>query len=85
MSATLTATERVVNRIAVLHTYRHLLRSTRIAFTDDEPTLKAARTFARQQFRDGKRLEPGGVEAGHGIEHAQGVSLILRENVVQGR
>lgn len=81
----LTKLETQTNRLAVLATYRHLLRATRIAFANDTPTLRASREFARQQFRDNIKLESGSQAAAQGIEHAQGVTQILRENVVQGR
>lgn len=97
-----------VNEVAVLRTYRHLLRATYIAFkgmhlyalttTDcltqcthmlihpsgDIPTLTASRKFARDSFNTSRKLENGSVEAGQAIAHAQSVTKILRENVVQG-
>ena len=81
----LTTLESKTNALAVLHTYRALLRATRIAFASDTSTLRASRDFARQQFRENKKLPSGSQEAAQGIEHAQGVTQILRENVVQGR
>ena len=51
---------------------------------EDQPTLKASREYARSLFNRDRRLEPGSVEAGQGLEHAAGVTKILRENVVQG-
>lgn len=83
--STLTAVERQANRLAVLASYRHLLRATRIAFAEDQPTLLASRSYARQQYRDKRRLDTGSTEATQAVEHAQGVTQILRENVVQGR
>ncbi|RMY65788.1 hypothetical protein D0863_08875 [Hortaea werneckii] len=73
------------NRSVVLATYRHLLRATGIAFRGDNDTLVASRKLAHESFAKNRRLEVGGVEAGQGIEHAQGVAQILRENVVQGK
>ena len=99
------------NRFAVLATYRHLLRATRIAFqgtlspllqhthdllsravalthinpTDDQETLQASRQFAGDSFRQNRLLDSGGSMAAQGVEHAQGVTKILRENVVQGK
>ncbi|RMY88343.1 hypothetical protein D0861_04876 [Hortaea werneckii] len=76
------------NRSVVLATYRHLLRATGIAFrglAGDNDTLVASRKLAHESFAKNRRLEVGGIEAGQGIEHAQGVAQILRENVVQGK
>ncbi|RMY60687.1 hypothetical protein D0864_13050 [Hortaea werneckii] len=76
------------NRSVVLATYRHLLRATGIAFRGlpgDNDTLVASRKLAHESFAKNRRLEVGGIEAGQGIEHAQGVAQILRENVVQGK
>ncbi|KAF2488023.1 hypothetical protein BDY17DRAFT_243217 [Neohortaea acidophila] len=81
----LSAAEKMANRTFVLATYRHLLRATRIAFRDDEPTLTASRHYARDQFRKDGRLASGSTEAGQCVEHAQDVTKILRENVVQGK
>lgn len=97
--------ETATNRIAVLATYRHLLRATRIAFdgkqqsqlfptqvplnnvhepyTGDNSTLTASRTYARAEFLRGRTLKP--MAASQAIEHAQGVTQILRENLVQGK
>ena len=54
-------------------------------FPGDEPTFLAARRFARQEFRSKRQLGPGTTEVAQAVEHAQGVTQILRENVVQGR
>lgn len=51
----------------------------------DTPTLRSSREFARTEFRTGAKFTPDGPEAAQGVEHAQGVTQILRENVVQGR
>ncbi|EME41189.1 hypothetical protein DOTSEDRAFT_73572 [Dothistroma septosporum NZE10] len=85
MSAHLTRIEILTNTTVVLATYRALLRATRIAFASDTPTLRASRDFARQQFRENRTLKAGSPEAAQGVEHAQGVTKILRENVVQGK
>ena len=47
--------------------------------------LLAARREARQQFQQGRNLSGGSEEAVKGIEHAEGVALVLRQNVVQGQ
>lgn len=44
-----------------------------------------SRRFARESFNANSHLESGSVEIQQGIEHAQGVAKILRENVVQGK
>jgi len=82
--STLSQLEKLANRSAALATYRHLLRATKIAFAEDIPILRASRAHARTEFRKGKTLAPGSTEAAQGIEHAQGVTQILRENLVQG-
>ncbi|KAM3421835.1 hypothetical protein BST61_g2212 [Cercospora zeina] len=73
------------NRFAVLATYRHLLRATQIAFNGDLHMLRSSRAFARNEFRNGAKLPADSAEAAQGVEHAQGVTQILRENVVQGK
>ena len=73
------------NRTAVLATYRYLLRATRIAFEGDKSTLKSARKLAQKRFRENKNLPQGSPQAASEVEHAQGVAIILRENVVQGK
>lgn len=75
----------LANRSVILATYRHLIRATGIAFKDDDTTLKSARKFARDRFRENKSLPAGSPQAAQGVEHAQGVATILRENVVQGK
>ncbi|KAK3705382.1 Mitochondrial zinc maintenance protein 1, mitochondrial [Vermiconidia calcicola] len=80
----LSPAEIATNRFAVLATYRHLLRATGIAFKGDSQTLLASRTHARQSFTANRSLEAGGTKAAQGVEHAQGVTKILREHVVQG-
>ncbi|KAK8192702.1 Mitochondrial zinc maintenance protein 1, mitochondrial [Zalaria obscura] len=72
------------NKIAALATYRQLLRATRLAFEGDYQTLYNARSFARESFNQNRGLEGGSIEAAQAIEHAQGVTQILRENIVQG-
>jgi len=68
-----------------LSAYRHLLRATRIAFQDDFPLLRAARTQARTGFDNLRSLDSESEEAIKGIEHAEGVASVLRHNVVQGK
>ena len=92
--------------------YRHLLRSTRIAFqgpfphppslippldlpprflssiltpTGDLPLLKAARQEARNGFLAQASLRPEDPALGLAIAHAEQVSKILVENIVQGK
>lgn len=50
----------------------------------DKETLVASRKFARESFNLNKGKASGTIEAEQGIEHAKGVTQILRENVVQG-
>lgn len=52
---------------------------------DDATTLLASRKHARDSFNTNRKLDTGSVEAGQALEHVQGVTQILRENVVQGR
>lgn len=52
---------------------------------EDDVMLRSSRAFARSEFRTGAKLIPNGPEAAQGVEHAQGVAQILRENVVQGK
>ncbi|KAI4803573.1 hypothetical protein E4T44_11402 [Aureobasidium sp. EXF-8845] len=72
------------NTTVVLSTYRNLLRATRIAFQGDDSTLQTSRKFARDSFDKNRRFKAGSIEAEKAVEHAQGVTQILRENVVQG-
>lgn len=72
-------------RDMALAAYRHLLRSTRIAFQGDLPTLIAARRAAREGFESKRNLSLDSTEASEGIQHAENVSKVLRENVVQGQ
>ncbi|KAF2097274.1 mitochondrial zinc maintenance protein 1, mitochondrial [Rhizodiscina lignyota] len=72
-------------REMALAAYRHVLRSARIAFEGDSIRLTAARSAAREGFEGNKTLPPGGEAALSGIQHAEGVAQILRENVVQGK
>ncbi|KAF2198940.1 mitochondrial zinc maintenance protein 1, mitochondrial [Delitschia confertaspora ATCC 74209] len=67
-----------------LQAYRHLLRSARIAFQGDLPTLSAARSQVRSQFESNRSLESGSEELSKQISHAEEVAKFLRENVVQG-
>ncbi|KAN0089406.1 hypothetical protein V8E51_019666 [Hyaloscypha variabilis] len=68
-----------------LAAYRHLLRSTRIAFQGDAQVLHAARFQARDAFRKNATMEQGDPALGPAIAHAEEVAKILRENVVQGK
>jgi len=65
--------------------YRHLLRSTRIAFQGDLPLLHAARLQARNAFSKNASLAPNDPSILPAIAHAEEVAKILRENVVQGK
>ncbi|TQS34443.1 hypothetical protein Golomagni_05175 [Golovinomyces magnicellulatus] len=68
-----------------LAAYRHLLRSTRIAFQGDTPVLLASRHQARIAFEKNSSLSSSSSECKEAIKHALEVSQILRQNVVQGR
>lgn len=67
-----------------LAAYRHLLRSTRIAFQGDSRVLHAARHTARENFNEHRSLAPSSAEAETWIAHAEEIALVLRRNVVQG-
>jgi len=67
-----------------LAAYRHLLRSTRIAFQGDAPLLYAAREQARHGFDQLRLVEADSDAAQSGIKHAEEVAQILRKNIVQG-
>jgi len=67
-----------------LAAYRHVLRSTRIAFQGDARLLTAARHEARKNFNASSALTSGSPDAVAGIAHAEDVAKILRQNVVQG-
>jgi len=66
-----------------LAAYRHILRSTRIAFQGDIPTLTAARRAARDGFEQNRDLPPE--EKSKSIQYAEDVAKVLRENLVQGK
>ncbi|KAF2658007.1 mitochondrial zinc maintenance protein 1, mitochondrial [Lophiostoma macrostomum CBS 122681] len=68
-----------------LSAYRHLLRSTRIAFHGDFNMLSAARQQARQNFEANRALSSGSEELSKQLSHAEEVAKFLRENVVQGQ
>ncbi|KAF2280219.1 mitochondrial zinc maintenance protein 1, mitochondrial [Westerdykella ornata] len=68
-----------------LQAYRHLLRSTRIAFQGDMKVLTAARLQARQNFEANRGIPAGSEEMAKQIAHAEEVAKFLRENVVQGQ
>ncbi|CZS91574.1 probable FMP36 Found in Mitochondrial Proteome [Rhynchosporium agropyri] len=65
--------------------YRSLLRSARLAFEGDTHLLTAARSQARQNFRQNASMSLDDPAYAPAIAHAQDVAKILRENVVQGR
>lgn len=46
--------------------------------------LTGARLQARTAFEKGRALQPGSEEFRKGVEHAESVAMILRQNVVQG-
>jgi len=68
-----------------LQAYRHLLRSTRIAFAGDARLLHAARVEARNAFQQNAALSPDSPETAAAVAHAEEVAQILKENVVQGK
>ncbi|KAF2262457.1 mitochondrial zinc maintenance protein 1, mitochondrial [Lojkania enalia] len=68
-----------------LAAYRHVLRSTRIAFQGDFNTLIAARYQARKNFEENRELPTGSEELSKQIIHAEEVAKFLRENLVQGQ
>jgi complex III assembly factor LYRM7 len=51
----------------------------------DFDTDRSAREFARKSFREDPMTEPGTQIMAQRIEHAQGVTKILKENIVQGK
>lgn len=77
--------KRLANKHTVLASYRALLRATGIAFQGDKPTLLASRQFARDQYRENSKLQSGSAEAEEGLNHANGVTQILMQNIVQGK
>jgi complex III assembly factor LYRM7 len=74
-----------MSREMALAAYRHLLRSTRVAFHGDSNILFAARQQARQNFEANRGLSSGSDELSKQISHAEEVAKFLRENVVQGQ
>ncbi|KIN08087.1 hypothetical protein OIDMADRAFT_22915 [Oidiodendron maius Zn] len=68
-----------------LQAYRHLLRSTGIAFAGDARLLHAARVEARKAFQQNTALSPDSPETAAAVAHAEEVAQILKENVVQGK
>ncbi|KAH6675077.1 mitochondrial zinc maintenance protein 1, mitochondrial [Halenospora varia] len=68
-----------------LQAYRHLLRSSRIAFQGDIPLLTASRAEIRSNFRKNINLQPADPTVPGLIKHAEEVAKILVENVVQGK
>ena len=71
--------------MAAIRAYRHLLRATRIAFQGDYHLLHAARTQARTGFDNSRLLDADSAETMAAIKHAEGVTSVLRHNVVQGK
>ncbi|KAF7510516.1 Mitochondrial zinc maintenance protein 1, mitochondrial [Endocarpon pusillum] len=74
----------IVVMTAALAAYRHLLRSTRIAFQGDFTLLTSARVQAREGFNKKRTLECSSKEATEAVKHAEDVAQILRHNIVQG-
>lgn len=68
-----------------LAAYRHLLRSTRIAFEGDYHLLHAARRQARDSFNNLRSLNASSEAAATGIVHAEEVAKLLRHNIVQAK
>lgn len=68
-----------------LAAYRHLLRSTQIAFQGDLPLLHAARREARNGFRKNSAMLLEDPALANAIAHAEEVAQILKQNVVQGK
>jgi len=67
-----------------LAAYRHVLRSTRIAFKEDSRLLHAARLQARIGFDKGRQLGSDSEDAVKSVAHAEEVAKLLRHNIVQG-
>jgi len=67
-----------------LAAYRHLLRSTKLAFAGDARLLHAARIQVRDGFRRNSSLHPEDPAYAAAIDHAEGVATLLRQNIVQG-
>ncbi|KAM0668070.1 hypothetical protein ACQRIT_000570 [Beauveria bassiana] len=65
--------------------YRNIMRAARVAFEGDAPTLLAAQSRIRDEFRSKQALDPKDSTVGEGIEHATQVAQFLRQNVVQGK
>ncbi|CAM1501552.1 Fc.00g035360.m01.CDS01 [Cosmosporella sp. VM-42] len=65
--------------------YRNLMRAARIAFQGDAPILSAAQAQIRNEFRQNALLNPSDESVSAGIQHAEAVAKVLRENVVQGQ
>ncbi|KAK9492108.1 mitochondrial zinc maintenance protein 1, mitochondrial [Lipomyces doorenjongii] len=75
-------------RQQVLSSYRSLLRATRYAFDGDHRVFTAARQQVRQGYETGRHeltSDPKDCdEIDKRLEHASGVALLLRSNIVQG-
>lgn len=67
-----------------LAAYRHLLRSTRIAFQGDASTLMAAQYEVRKNFDQTRSLLLDSEQTSKRIAQAEEIAKFLRENVVQG-
>ncbi|KAM3510952.1 hypothetical protein MY11210_005418 [Beauveria gryllotalpidicola] len=65
--------------------YRNIMRAARVAFEGDAPTLLAAQSRIRGEFRSKQALDPKDSTVSEGIEHATQVAQFLRQNVVQGK
>ncbi|KGQ09790.1 zinc maintenance protein 1 [Beauveria bassiana D1-5] len=65
--------------------YRNIMRAARVAFEGDAPTLLAAQSRIRDEFRSKQALDPKDSTVSEGIEHATQVAQFLRQNVVQGK
>ena len=53
--------------------------------TGDAPILSAAQAQIRNEFRQKASLDPSDDTVSAGIQHAEAVAKVLRENVVQGQ
>ncbi|KAK9353820.1 mitochondrial zinc maintenance protein 1, mitochondrial [Lipomyces doorenjongii] len=75
-------------RQQVLSSYRSLLRATRYAFDGDHRVFTAARQQVRQGYETGRHELTSDLkdcdEIDKRLEHASGVALLLRSNIVQG-
>lgn len=81
----LSAAEAAQNRSVVFATYRALRRAILFTFRGDLPLYTSAVNQVRASFRDHMGKESGSTEVTEAIEHAQGITKMLRENVVQAK